>query len=415
MFANPDVYQQARRAQFGQESATIAYRLTGDLRILDRLCSGYDTLANQAAFAIGWSGHNVTTLNQRNVQWGSAGVTRGGKVMTGNPWSPHHRSLPFRYETGDYRYQTDIHQFNEVKHRALMTEFAWALHLNRGTTSPAGHDYAALADFWAEQTELWWQSWSGATGTDWGDWNYRGNDTPTSGGFSGGRAAPGTWPVMYSREGHGIFSSLVNERYTGLLGQHGRKAGDTPLAIVNPDGAIAGAEKIAAVLTSPGGWIECENSHGRPSLLTRGSYGGSRANEPNRSTYMGYVTLAVTNLFLQGAHPTVFNLENLRRLSRSASDMMLPDGRSTYHLGGTVDHCGHGLVVGSGLSNRSPAQAGARAMAGLMVFADAGEPEGAHLIAAAAAAASAAGSSQWWPTRALQFAREALVQIGAVT
>ena len=418
VFGHSDVYQSSRRGQYSQESAMHAFRLTGDLRILDRLCVGYGLMHDNSSFANGWSGHNVDLLNNRSVQWGSAGVTRGGKVMQGNPWSPYHRSLKYINRSTDYRYETDIYLFNENKHRSLMAEFAWALHLNRGKTSPQGHDYAALADRWAGHLDDWWWSWSGATNTDWGDWNYRGNDRPFHNEFSAGRAPPGSWPLMYADEGHGIFSSLTLEPTIGRLGMHGQKAGGAPMTIQNPEGAKAGADKIATVLTHEYGWVPCVNSYARPSIILRGAYHYARNYrwvEPARQTYVGYSSLSLVTLFLRGvgAQPSVFSRENLLRLSRSASDGMNSDGSTKSFFGGDVDRCGHGLSYANP-TPQSASAAGYRAMAALVVFADGGEPEGVHLVSAANAAANAAGSSRDWPTRGPQFVRAALLATGGL-
>jgi len=420
---NPNVYQQARRGQLAQLPATAAFRMTGDLRILDRLIYGY-TLMNDN-LANGWSGHNVATLDARSVQWASAGQIREGVTTVGNPWGTHRALKWTATPITDYRYQTDIHNFDEGKSRTSMAEFAWMLHLNRGKTSPAAHNYATLADKWAGIMggtdgvhTSWWWAWSGAPITNhWARFNYRGiTGNPEHTWPS--RAAPGTWPVYWNDEGHTAYNNADLNRWLGLLGQHGSQGGGS-LAITSPADAAAAAVECAAITQHY--WVPCIDSHGFPSIITRGSLGptSSRYVEPLRGTYTGYAASSAITSFLTGAYPATYSLENMRRLSRAYADMFNPseNGTTVGRLSGNTDHCGHGLTL-SAVVDTTVAVA-TQGYASMLVFADESETDGDRLWNCATAAQNASGGGYGASTSmhvlpAYQFLKRALDAIGVL-
>ena len=121
-----DLYHYGRPLQVYVESTLAAFRLTGDLTLLDHV----DEIAEvmRAQLRDSWRG----TLD------GTDG-TRDGYL-----------NWVWRYSSGDDFVGKDTHVVDDVKAHALIALMAAALHTNRDLESPAGRDYAAHADFWRD-------------------------------------------------------------------------------------------------------------------------------------------------------------------------------------------------------------------------------------------------------------------------
>jgi hypothetical protein len=118
-----DIYEYGRTLHTYVQAVLVAFRLTGDLALLDHV----DEIAERmrAQLRDGWRG----TLD------GTDG-TRDGYLN----WVD-------RYTGGEYQGK-DTMLVNEIKTHALVAMMAYALEVNRDLASPSGRDYGAHADFW---------------------------------------------------------------------------------------------------------------------------------------------------------------------------------------------------------------------------------------------------------------------------
>ncbi len=121
-----DLYSYGRTLSTRMGALLTAFRVTGDLAILDEV----DRLAEHMRSQLrdGW----------RSTRDGSNG-TRDGYLN----WVQRHGSS--RTHSGK-----DLNEFDEMRTHALVAEFAWAFHNNRDLVSPDGVDYGERADVWTE-------------------------------------------------------------------------------------------------------------------------------------------------------------------------------------------------------------------------------------------------------------------------
>lgn len=124
--ARDDVYHYGRTLHSYVQSVLIAFRLSGDLRLLDHV----DAIAERMRQELrdGW----------RDTVDGTDG-TRDGYL-----------NWVYRYSTEPDLHGKDTHQSNEMRTHSMLAAVAVALDTNRDLASPAGRDYAASADFWRD-------------------------------------------------------------------------------------------------------------------------------------------------------------------------------------------------------------------------------------------------------------------------
>jgi hypothetical protein len=122
--ARDDLYHYGRGLHTHVLALLTAFRVTGDLALLDEV----DRIAEhmRAQLSDPWR----DTLDRTDG-------TRDGYVN----WV---------FRTGDSREHQgkDLHTFDEMRTHGLVAEIAWALHHNRDLASPNGVDYGARADVW---------------------------------------------------------------------------------------------------------------------------------------------------------------------------------------------------------------------------------------------------------------------------
>lgn len=186
LFSQPNVYDLARLGRNRLSNVTQAFRVTKDLHLLDAAAQWL--AATRANLAVGYRGASVS--------W---------------PASPYRCWVALNgFESEPLYYGTDLSVMNEVKWHATLSEVAYALHLNRDQTSPAGLDYGREADTWkAYLTDEFTPKWSGG-GTDGWRREYRGvRRTPT---FSASKAGPenGYGPQRFGRPAEGQWPLIVN-------------------------------------------------------------------------------------------------------------------------------------------------------------------------------------------------------------
>ena len=119
-----DVYHYGRILQSYVQAVLNAFRVTGDLALLDHVDRIAEVLRSE--LADGW----------RDTRDGTDG-TRDGYVN----WVQ-------RYVTSKTFHGKDVHKLDEMKAHGLIAMIAYALEVNRDLESPTGRDYAASADFW---------------------------------------------------------------------------------------------------------------------------------------------------------------------------------------------------------------------------------------------------------------------------
>jgi hypothetical protein len=323
-------YTAGRVGQPAFDALMRAFRLTGDLRLLDVLCGAFTVLGGR--FTTAWSGHSVSAIDARDVEWATAGVLRPkvtGVAMTGNPWNPYPKMN--QLSTSSWQKGTDISYQDAPKLWAQVAEFAWALYLNRLKASPGGRDYMALSETWADRVEKFVKAWSETSSAHWAVQNYRGMPSLPASGHSipnthssSGRKRQvwGKWPFLMENEAHAGLNSISLTRYAGLLARAG--AISAPNAVTD----VAGVYESDVATREMARALFIGNPH--PSYVTYvGPYGDAIAmthNHPftgvnrqiQRSTYVGYQVSTYIQLWLTGAYRAADQLsrERMLRLSR---------------------------------------------------------------------------------------------------
>jgi hypothetical protein len=124
MAGKDDLYTYGRTLHAYLQSILVAFRLTGDLRLLDHA----DVIVERMRTKLrdGWRG----TVD------GTDGTTDG------------YLNWVYRYSDEPDLMGKDTHQSNEMRTHAILASIAYALHVNRDLASPAGINYGAHADFW---------------------------------------------------------------------------------------------------------------------------------------------------------------------------------------------------------------------------------------------------------------------------
>jgi hypothetical protein len=114
-----DLYAYGRSLNLHMQNLLMAFRVTGDLRLLDEI----DRIGRimESKLADAWS--NGTKDGFRNWRWLNSSGTFYGK---------------------------DTHVMDEMMTHAGVAAMAYALHVNRGLRSPGGVDYGARAMFWSD-------------------------------------------------------------------------------------------------------------------------------------------------------------------------------------------------------------------------------------------------------------------------
>ena len=327
-------------------SIMSVFRLTGDLALLDRLVNAWDGLT----FYSSWTSD------------------QGLCVGEGDPWTPY--GLVRNNSTGDDRYYLDQHRMY-----TWISELAWALHLNRGKTSPAGVNYGARADYWIGRVVDYIKTWSEDTAACWAT-NYEGDQWNAS-----RRRAPwGVWPVTFQSAGSPSFSSIPMHRYIGLLGLNHN--GSAASEIENPQGAIDAAMEMMVDGMLGVALVSCtRRDSSDPTFVTmRSNWFKSGHANVNEATYQNYTAWMMIQTWLSGAYREQLTRDTMLRQTRAFQDMhrvlagSISGATSSTHknlFGADVDKCGLlGVGVGDDITCTRQAQRGTAAM---LVFEDWGE------------------------------------------
>lgn len=333
-----DLYQLARTVRDRMQSFLIAFRITGDLRMLDVL-TAWLKLSKQS-MAVGYRDHDTSV-----VTWSASPypcwITRGG----GQPSN---------------LYGTDHSVMNEIKWHASIAEITYALYLNRNFTSPGGHNYQTEYNFWYNYlVNQFTPKWSGGGSADWRI-NYRGVRRPPtystqSGGNNNatqryGRAAEGAWPITVNGgDLHSAISQSHLAYYMGLL-------------TGNPNG-IAELNWASENFVTDSSQLVAAGSYGQARVWGHGQRGagGSTSVTAQGATYLPYTIMDMTNMCLEGASPVV-NTNLLKELANAVEAfVIIPNVQSNSSNAPivNVDSCGgvnRGIFVTSYTSLRTQAQ-----------------------------------------------------------
>ncbi len=123
--ASDDLYTYARDLHTHVQTLLLAFRATGDLRLLDEIDA--ITAIMRSKLHDSWRG-TADGSSQRDgyVNWVWRGSDSGS--LAGK----------------------DTHEMDEAKTHALIASVAYALHVNRDLSSPGGRNYASSANFWSD-------------------------------------------------------------------------------------------------------------------------------------------------------------------------------------------------------------------------------------------------------------------------
>src|SRR5690606_1098185 len=123
--SSDDLYIYARQLHTHVQMLLTAFRVTGDLKLLDHIDSLTETMRDELADS--WRG-TADGSSQRDgyLNW---------------VWRQNH---------SDAYKGKDTNKLDEIKTHALIASVTYALDLNRDFKSPGGRNYAAHADFWLD-------------------------------------------------------------------------------------------------------------------------------------------------------------------------------------------------------------------------------------------------------------------------
>jgi hypothetical protein len=273
-----DIYEYGRTLHTYVQSVLVAFRLTGDLRLLDHV----DAIAERmrAELRDGW----------RDTLDGTDG-TRDGYLN----WVD-------RKESGSYRGK-DTMRANEMKTHALVAMVAYALDVNRDLPSPSGRDYAAHADFWRDYLVNHFEA----------KWRER-------------RDVPSGFPFMGHQGMHPYYSWVKWHYYMGLL------TGD--------EGYTAEAERMADIVWSELRLLDTPAGKAYVWAGSIAAVGGS-GDVLQATTYARYVYGDVVEFHLEGFHQWASSTE-MQRFARTFTEFIidredpLQNGGFAADIGGGV-------------------------------------------------------------------------------
>ena len=258
--ARDDLYYYARTLHTYVQSLLTAFRMTGDLALLDVIDSITERMREE--LRDGW----------RDTLDGTNGTTDG------------YLNWVYRYGNSTLYQGKDTHQLNEMKTHALIATVAYVLELNRDLRSPSGRDYGAHADFWLDYLVNHFEA----------KWRER-------------RGVPEGFPIMTRPHTHTYYSWLKWHYYMGKL------TGDPSYH----DEAIRMADVLwdeIRTVTTPSGrayvWAR--------SVLSE----GGTAAYLHPTVYAGYVYGDIIEFHLEGFHSWA-STANMHRFARTFTELII--------------------------------------------------------------------------------------------
>lgn len=142
--ASNNLYMYARSLNTHVNALLVAFRLFGDLQLLDEV----DRLAQ----------HMRSTLN--DAWQGQAALLAGS--------ADGYLNWVWREAPDEFHFGKDVHVTDEMRAHALVAQMAWAFKNNSDLDSPNGIDYAERADFWTSYLRDHFEAkWRGRAGVPW--------------------------------------------------------------------------------------------------------------------------------------------------------------------------------------------------------------------------------------------------------
>lgn len=238
-----DLYTYGRTLQTHIQALLLAFRLSGDLALLDEV----DRLAEhmRSRLSDGW----------RGTRDGSDGARDG------------YLNWVYRNDGSRFHQGKDLITFDEMRTHGLIAEIAWAFHHNRDLPSPNGIDYEHRASVWTaylvEHFEPKWRERNGVTGTD--------------------------FPFLHHDSLHGTVAFIKYHHYLGRVLDEPRYAIEAERLsslVLETFVEVPVGPNVAAV------W---------PGLLSSAYDDGDRDALLHRTTYARYVIMDAIELHLDGA------------------------------------------------------------------------------------------------------------------
>ena len=401
IFSSTEASTKARVGQTIQDTCMRMFRLTGDFRWLDYLCYGYARLVDAG-------NANRMTVAFKNPDQAKIEASSVYSWCGGTPNSPYDKVLTFQYT--DATYGTDWVNLEQAKFWAIVAEFAVALEVNRGKTSPGGYNYGTLADAWGARVRNAVLSWSqSTTGACW-EGNYRGVDgtggAVTNTGSSKFRQTAGLYPFFLRDEGHSGMNSIMLNYYVGRLGLL-----VPSLGILNPADAITAAKHMASVMR--GNYDACTTAdYGADLVWTQSKPYTGGSTDPQRMTYTTHQCGTFTQMWLTGEF----------RGTWPASDMVKLGRRLAYAHDGTTGLTHENIVrvtasCGMAAGSGTKQSASNNSLRGFAVLPIVWDPGGTKMADIATALISLSGGMTTPDRAAIHsagFLREALTAVGDI-
>ena len=262
-----DLYTYARSLHTHIQTLLMAFRFTGDLKLLDEA-------------------DRLVELMRAELHDSWRGVVDGSRVSDGKDG---YRNWVWKQNHSDFHTGKDLNKLDEMKTHAIVAAVAYALDLNRDLKSPAGRNYGAHADFWVDYLVNEFEA------------KWRKREKKSSG-----------FPIMTRPDNHTYYSWTKWHYYMADLTGNSAYRKE--------------AERMASIL-----WdneiFSASTSNGTAYVWNKGvlSLGGSQDYlEP--TTYARYTYGDTLEFHLEGFHKWASE-ENLRRATRTIATWVIdPDG-----------------------------------------------------------------------------------------
>lgn len=360
---NDNLYHYARYLANVYDELALILRLFGDLRALDEWVS----VANIQANELGRQRRKM--IDPSKLEW------------------PRHDYRMWVWDQGheSYNGSDDHNQDNPRAHQPIAHLLA-ALRANEGKTSPGGvklpngntSTYGGVADFWEDYLRDWVKIWSGDEerigytqgGSPASGWsaNYDGNAHNYYKNLVGARPDAGDWPIQSRHHFHTHVGASALHYYLG------QAIGDFSDATAVGLGGITDLVfDLNMFYFRPAGARYSGDYGIWPRSLWRTGH-SSGGNYPQPSTYLGYITKDLLNMWLDGALPTFpevfakpvvrtaneYMFRNLASNEGMQADLLnngsltgnkAPEAADGYHLDFTTSMGNSGNQAGAARSN----------------------------------------------------------------
>ncbi len=264
--ASDDLYRYARDLHTHVQFLLHAFRVTGDLKILDEI----DKIAQ-------------IMRGELHDSW------RGVLVGSSSDGKDGYLNWVWRYSSGDEYVGKDTNKLDEMKTHALIANIAYALDLNRNLKSPDGIDYGAHADYWVDYLVNHFEA----------KWREREDE-------------PKGFPIMIRPGTHTYYSWMKWHYYMSLL--------------TGESGYMKEAERMAGKLRED--VREVESPSGTALVWPRGVVSeGSRSGYLHPTVYARYAFHDALDFYFEGFG--WWNEETIKEMARTISEWVIDPEHAT--------------------------------------------------------------------------------------